>query len=419
MASFVAALAGVVEVTEEVAEATFPVPSRVVTVLRPTSRDQVVACVRIASDHRVTLHPISAGMNHGYGSRVPRGDAAIIDLRALDRITDFDERLAYVTLEPGVTFRKLARYLHDVRADVFASTTGGPADGSVIANALERGDGSGPLGDRWASLCALEVVLPSGEVIETGFGRYGGPTVPLAAWGVGPMLDGLFSQSTMGIVTRATVWLTPKPRTCSIGWWTSDDLSVVEPLRDLRLRGIATSTVSIWNDHKLRSIGAPSDHRWGGTLALYGQSEAHDAALRALVVDAIPQLRFVDVDQGPLLGEPGDHNLSAMKSGFVWLSHAVPFTRRHAERAASICDGTSLALLGVTGRFLHTVVALAWDRSPDSDELWMREHDRLYDALVAAGYPPFRSGIQRPPPASAIYDRYVAAIAAALAKPVA
>lgn len=416
MASFVAALAGVVEVTEEPAQATFPVPARQVTVLRPRSRDQVVACVRLAREHGVELHPISGGMNHGYGSRAPRGEAAVIDLAGLNRIVDFDESLAYVTLEPGVTFRQLARYLNAVRADVFASVTGGPADGSVIANALARGDGSGPLGDRWASLCALEVVLPSGQVIETGFGRYGGATVPLSAWGVGPTLDGLFSQSAMGIVTRATVWLTPVPRTVSIGWWTADDLAIVEPLRDLRMRGIATSTVSIWNELKLRSIGVPADRPWGGVVTLYGQSEAHDAALRELAIEAVPQLRFVEADPGPTLGEPGDHNLVSMKSGFLWLSHAVPFTRAHADRAAAICAGTSTALLGVTPRLLSLVVALAWERG-DEDDAMMREHDRLFDALVAAGYPPFRTGIQRPAPPSEPYDRIVAAIAAQLAAP--
>lgn len=416
MASFVAALAGVVEVTEEPAQATFPVPARVVPVLRPKTRDEVVAAVRIAREHGVVLHPISGGMNHGYGSRAPRGHAALIDLAALNRIVDFDEQLAYVTLEPGVTFRQLARYLQTVRADVFASVTGGPADGSVIANALARGDGSGPLGDRWASLCALEVVLPSGEVIETGFGRYGGPTVPLSPWGVGPMLDGLFSQSAMGIVTRATVWLTPKPRRCAIGWWTSDDLAIVEPLRDLRLRGIATSTVSIWNDVKLRSIGAPADRRWGGIVTLYGQSDAHDAALRELAVDAVPQLRFVEASDGLVLGEPSDHNLVSMQSGFLWLSHAVPFTRAHAEKAGAICDGTSIALLGVTPRYLQTVIALAWERGPDEDAAMMAQHDRLFDALVAAGYPPFRTGLQRPAPPSPDYDRIVTAIARALAE---
>ena len=44
--------------------------------------------------------------------------------------------------------------------------------------------------------------MPTGECIDTGFSRFdGAKTGPLSRWGVGPSLDGLFSQSNFGIVT--------------------------------------------------------------------------------------------------------------------------------------------------------------------------------------------------------------------------
>lgn len=456
------------------ARATFATTQRASAVIRPADRDDVAACVRIAHEHDVALHPISRGRNLGYGSRVPSRDGAVvIDLGRLDRIVDFDERLAYVTVEPGVTFRQLASYLRTCRARVFASVTGGAADGSVLANALERGDGSGPLGDRFAHVANLEVILPDGERIETGFGRFAGAAAtPVGAWGVGPVLDGLFSQSGLGIVTRITIWLAPYPASFQLGWWTAAALPpVVEALRGLRLSGVVTATTPIWNDVKMLSLLGPPDEdlplstaaraglrdraklgAWNGTVSLYGASVAHGAALRELVEAAIPDIAFrdgprepLDADEaacGPALGVPHDRNLASLYwrkrdlaargdpdadgCGFLWLSHGLPFDGAHAQRVAELAETElsaagfepSIALLGVTPRMLQLVCAIAYDRDiAGEDELAMACHDRLLAALIAGGYPPFRTGIQAPDPgrgASASYDRLVDAIAQAI-----
>ncbi len=92
------------------------------------------------------------------------------------------------------------------------SVTGSTPDSSLIGNALERGAGSGPYYDRFAHVCNLEVILPTGECINTGFGRFPeAKTASLHRWGVGPYLDGIFTQSNLGIVTEMTVWLAPLP----------------------------------------------------------------------------------------------------------------------------------------------------------------------------------------------------------------
>ncbi|HVV88707.1 MAG TPA: FAD-binding oxidoreductase [Kofleriaceae bacterium] len=374
--------------------------------LRPADREQVAACVRIAAAHGVPLHPVSRGRNLGYGSRAPaRPGAALLDLARLDRIVDFDERMAYVTVEPGVTFRQLADFLRGCRARVFAGVTGGPADASVVANALERGDGSGPLADRFAHVCDLEVVLPTGERIETGFGRFGGAVegtggaavAPLGRWGVGPSLDGLFSQSGLGVVTRATIWLTPYPRHFELGWFTADDgarlPALVDGLRRLKLAGVVRATTPVWNDCKILPLfggypfaetgGAtplPADVRaelrrrarvgaWNGTLSLYGASTRHAVALRECVEEElrplVTSLRFdrgpdepLDADParcGPALGVPHDQNLvtaywrkpgppappldpDADGCGMLWLSHAVPFAGDHAAAVAALVE---------------------------------------------------------------------------------
>src|SRR4051794_29409523 len=117
---------------------TFPTDVRVAGILRPTGREQVRAAVRLANELGVPLYPISTGKNWGYGSRVPTADQAfLLDLSRMNRIVDYDERLAYVTVEPGVTQRQLYEFLRAQRSQLWLDATGSSPDASLIGNTLE------------------------------------------------------------------------------------------------------------------------------------------------------------------------------------------------------------------------------------------------------------------------------------------
>src|SRR5260370_27620988 len=104
----------------------------------------------------------------------------------------------------------------------------------------------------------MEVVLPGGEVMETGFSRFeGARTGSLHRWGVGAYLDGLFTQSNLGVVTRMSIWLMPAPEYFQAYFLSGDCADslalIVEALRPLRLSGTLRSTVHIANDYKVLS----------------------------------------------------------------------------------------------------------------------------------------------------------------------
>lgn len=293
--------------------ATYATPQRIPAVLRPADRAEVQACLRIAHEYRVPVYPISTGKNWGYGSRVPVQDGCVvIDLGRLNRIVAYDEALAYVTVEPGVTQRQLYEFLQARGSRLFLSATGSTPDSSLIGNILERGLGEGPYGDRFSYVCALEVVLPTGETLTTGFGRFpSAHAAPINRWGVGPYLDGLFTQSNLGIVTQMTLWLTPLPHTFHLFWYAVDDDArlgpLVDALRELRLTGVVQSAFVIANDVRVFSNlqqypWAATDGatplppalrealrrqhgvgRWNGEGALYAVSEAHGQALRQVI----------------------------------------------------------------------------------------------------------------------------------------
>lgn len=307
--------------------ATFASDRAIPAILRPGSREEVQACVRIANRHHVALYPISSGKNWGYGSRVPASDdCALLDLSRMNKIVDFNEDLAYVTVEPGVSQRQLFEFLAAKKSGLWMDATGASPECSLIGNTMERGFGHTPYGDHFACACGFEVILPTGERIETGFG-----SLPQAKasrvyrWGVGPVVDGLFTQSNLGIVTRMTIWLMPAPEYTQAFFFQcagEDDLGrVVEALRPLRLNGTLRSAVHIGNDYKvLNGLGQypwektdgrvplmPSQMRtirkemkfgrWNGSGGIYG-TKAQVKEARRLVRKAlkgnVTKLQFLD-----------------------------------------------------------------------------------------------------------------------------
>ncbi|MEO8369706.1 MAG: FAD-binding oxidoreductase [Candidatus Solibacter sp.] len=235
-------------------------------IVRPGSRQEVQECMRIANLHGMPVYPVSSGKNWGYGSRMPASDnCVLLDLSRMNRIVDFDEALGYVTVEPGVTQAQLQGFLAERGSKLWMDSTGASPDCSLIGNTMERGFGHTPYGDHFAHTCGLEVVLPEGGVIETGFARYqGSKAAPAYRWGVGPVLDGLFSQSNLGVVTRMTVWLMPAPEYFQAYYFRcerEEDLEgIIDALRPLRMNGTIRSASHIANDYKV--IAALQQYPW-------------------------------------------------------------------------------------------------------------------------------------------------------------
>ncbi|HWB86064.1 MAG TPA: FAD-binding oxidoreductase [Bryobacteraceae bacterium] len=257
---------------------TFATRQHIPAIVRPGSREEVQDCLRVANLFRIPVYPVSGGKNWGYGSRVPASDGCILlDLGRMDRIVDFSEELAYVTVEPGVTQEQLYRFLRQRHSRLWMDATGSSPHSSLIGNTVERGFGHTPYGDHFAHSCGLEVVLPTGEVIETGLGRFAAASVaPLYRWGVGPSLDGIFSQSNFGVVTRMTIWLMPAPEYFQAYYFRCESeeglAALIDALRPLRLDGTIRSASHIANDYKV--ISALQQYPWeatGGQTPLQGK----------------------------------------------------------------------------------------------------------------------------------------------------
>lgn len=235
--------------------------TRALAVVTPGSAEQVAELVKVARRHKTPLYPISTGKNWGYGDACPVTDGqVIVELSRMNRIITVDPTLAYAVIEPGVTQQQLSDYLAEHKLNFWIDCTGAGPDTSFMGNILERGFGHSPYGNRLQHVAGMQVVLASGEVLNTGFGHYpNAKATHLFPYGVGPFLDGLFTQSNFGIVTRIGIWLMPKSECINHFFCAVDrheDIGpVVDALRPLRMNGTLRSILHIGNDLRVISGG--------------------------------------------------------------------------------------------------------------------------------------------------------------------
>jgi len=211
-------------------------------VVQPGTVEDVQAVVRIARRFGVPLWTTSMGRNNCYGGSAPvvRG-SVVVSLRRMNRILEINEELAYAVVEPGVSFFDLCAELRRRGSALWASIPD-LGWGSVVGNALDHGWGYLPEGDHASTLCGMEVVLASGEILRTGMGAVpDGPAWHAHQRGFGPAVDSLFMQSNFGIVTKAGKWLTPRPEVyMPVGVSTPNEAdleAVIDTMRPLMLDG--------------------------------------------------------------------------------------------------------------------------------------------------------------------------------------
>ncbi len=226
----------------------------------PGSSAEVQAIVEIAKEFKLPIWPCSTGKNWGYGAATPAQEGGLVMvLQRMNRIIEVNEELAYAVIEPGVTYRQLNQYLKTKGIRLWTDCTDGPQDGSVLGNALDRGVGETDYGDHYGNLCGIEAVLPNGELVRTGGGSFEhSKSWNVFKWGTGPILEGLFTQSNYGIVTRAGIWLMPEPEAFnSFIFETMEEAHfplVIDAVRRLQLDGIVRSKIHMINDFTAFSV---------------------------------------------------------------------------------------------------------------------------------------------------------------------
>jgi 4-cresol dehydrogenase (hydroxylating) len=254
----------------------------------PASVEEVQAILRVANTYRLPMWPISTGKNMGYGMATPASSGQmILDLKRMNRILEVDPELGTALVEPGVTYQDLHTYLQENDLPFWIDVpTVGPIV-SLVGNTLERGVGYTPYGDHFFMQCGMEVVLADGSVVRTGMGAVKDSTAWQAfKWGYGPYLDGIFTQSNFGVVTKMGLWLMPAPPAYKPFMVrhpnTEDVAAITDTIRPFRMNNLIPNGVLIMGAaYQLAMFNRRGDI-WQGEGSIPDEVVKREAAKRGL-----------------------------------------------------------------------------------------------------------------------------------------
>jgi glycolate oxidase len=174
-------------------------------VVQATSREEVAATLRFANEHGIPVTTRGAGVGY-VGGCVPVKGGILLSVRSMNRIVEINPADGVAVVEPGVT-------LNDLQEAVRALGWYYPPDPASLKECSVGGtiatNAGGPRCVKYGVtrhyVLGLEVVLPDGQILETGGRCHKNKT--------GLDLIGMFvgSEGLLGVITRATLRLIPHP----------------------------------------------------------------------------------------------------------------------------------------------------------------------------------------------------------------
>ncbi len=185
-------------------------------VIRPKDAQEISEILKIANEENIAVIPRGGG-DCEFGGSKPIGDGGIVlETKRMNRVINLDQDNLIVTVEAGISWGKLNEYLCH-----FGLYTGcmGPGSGMTaavgggISHHSVGGGGCAKYGACTNQLVSLEVVLPTGEIINTGSQANKYSKYPFNRFGNGPDLAGLFcgDNGIFGVKTKVSLQVFPKP----------------------------------------------------------------------------------------------------------------------------------------------------------------------------------------------------------------
>ena len=403
--------------------------------LRPVDEAQVLLVVEAAAATGIRLFPISTGKNWGYGGALSGDPEAVILDLSLMRDIQFNERDQSFSLQPGVTQQQLFDFLQARDLKYLVPTTGAGPNVSIVGNLLERGYGVTPIEDHFSSLLSLRAILPDGSSYRPAMSELSG--TKLWRWDVGPYLQGLFSQSSLGVVTEATIQLYPEPDVVGFMIAQSDNVEACLAFAKALRRSEVVKGVNVMNSHRMAAMSKAKNigKKWtvlgtffchkellGGVRRMVCRSaKAH--GLRAWTIDQPRYARVKRIIQlvaptlatvvngcfDALRGVPtrvalnlvgGEANIGNV--GLIWFSPVAPCDPKTIVRLTStirqVCERHHIAPLMtctlVSPFAVDITVPILFKPGEQGEDAW-RCYDELFRACKEMGSIPYRYPINR------------------------
>jgi len=216
-------------------------------VVFPQNVDEVAAIITACARTGCPVVPFGIGTSLE-GHVVPLHGGVSVDLGQMNRIIEIDERNLLAVVEPGVTRNQLNAALRDTGL-MFTVDPG--ADATIGGMAATRASGTNAVryGTMRETVMALQVVLPDGQIIETGTrARKSAAGYDLTHLFVG-------SEGTLGIITRLTVRLFGQPESIRAATCAFDNVEgAVEAVMYAMQAGLPMARIELLDEVQMRGM---------------------------------------------------------------------------------------------------------------------------------------------------------------------
>jgi glycolate oxidase len=174
-------------------------------VVKVESAQEVSKILQYANQHAIAVTPRGAGTGL-VGASVAMEHGIMIDTTLMNHFLELDEENLTLTLEPGVLLMELAQYVEE--KGLFYPPDPGEKSATIGGNISTNAGGMRAVkyGVTRDFVRGLEVVLPSGEIVDLG----GKIVKNSSGYDLKDLLVG--SEGTLGIVTKAVLKLLPLPK---------------------------------------------------------------------------------------------------------------------------------------------------------------------------------------------------------------
>lgn len=188
---------------DEVANSAFAHMPEVV--VKPSSAAEISQIMRLANRYHVPVTPRGAGSGLS-GGAVPVFGGIVLSLERMNRILEVDKDNLVITVEPGVVTNEINNVIKDDGL-FFAGYPMSVESCYIGGNVAENAGGGKAIkyGVTGRYILGMEVVLPTGEIVELG----GKLSKDVVGYDLIHLLTG--SEGTLGIFTKIILKLLPLP----------------------------------------------------------------------------------------------------------------------------------------------------------------------------------------------------------------
>ncbi|NBJ69424.1 MULTISPECIES: glycolate oxidase subunit GlcD [Clostridia] len=173
----------------------------------PRNKHEVAAVVKVCNEHRIPIVPRGSGTNLCAGTTPSEGGIVLI-FKHMRKILEIDDENLTITVQSGVYTKDILEAAQQV--GLFYPPDPGSMHISQIGGNISENSG-GLRGLKYGVtrdyVLGLEIVLPNGEIIQTG----GKLAKDVAGYDLTRLYVG--AEGTLGIITEAILKLIPQPET--------------------------------------------------------------------------------------------------------------------------------------------------------------------------------------------------------------